>query len=140
EFFVRGRAYKIRRMDQDQKIRSRARLALRAERAFGLRALAVRTTAAVEEASNAAAEATVVDAVRAVVDLFGKPLTQQRAQVALATLDAFTAPAPSRDEKIAKLRELDANEVAVCTNCRLCERRKQTVFGEGDPDAKIMFI
>ena len=27
-----------------------------------------------------------------------------------------------------------------CTSCRLCEQRTNTVFGEGDPDAKIMFI
>jgi uracil-DNA glycosylase family 4 len=130
---------KIRRMNQEQKIRARAQLALRAEQAFGLRALPLRTTAVVAEASNPA-EATAVDAVRAVVDLFGKPLTQQRAQVGLPTLDAITAPAASRDEKIAKLKELDAKEVTICTQCRLCEQRTRTVFGEGDPDAKIMFI
>src|SRR5207249_646164 len=89
---------------------------------------------------SAAAEATVVDAVGAVVDLFGKPLTQQRAQVSLPTLDAFIAPSISSEEKIDQLRQLDANEVAVCTKCRLCEQRTRTVFGEGDPDAKIMFI
>ena len=35
---------------------------------------------------------------------------------------------------------MDKNEVKGCTKCVLCEQRKQTVFGEGDPDAKIMFI
>ncbi|MGA2442380.1 MAG: uracil-DNA glycosylase [Tepidisphaeraceae bacterium] len=46
----------------------------------------------------------------------------------------------SREEKIAKLAQMDAGEVKSCTRCRLCETRKNTVFGEGDPDAKIFFI
>lgn len=37
------------------------------------------------------------------------------------------------------LRELDA-QVAVCRKCRLSETRTKTVFGEGDPDAEVMFI
>ena len=35
---------------------------------------------------------------------------------------------------------MDAGEVKPCKHCRLCETRKNTVFGEGDPDAKIFFI
>jgi DNA polymerase len=35
---------------------------------------------------------------------------------------------------------MNANEVRGCTKCRLCERRTHTVFGEGSPDASIMFI
>ncbi len=35
---------------------------------------------------------------------------------------------------------MDADEVKNCKLCRLCETRKNTVFGEGDPDAKIVFI
>lgn len=34
------------------------------------------------------------------------------------------------------LRELVRN----CGNCRLCQHRRNTVFGEGDPHAKLMFI
>ncbi|MGA2582440.1 MAG: uracil-DNA glycosylase [Tepidisphaeraceae bacterium] len=43
-------------------------------------------------------------------------------------------------EKLAALTALDQNEVKPCTRCRLCESRTNTVFGEGDPDAKIFFI
>lgn len=52
----------------------------------------------------------------------------------------FTAPVLSRDEKVNRLKALDQNEVSVCTRCRLCETRTNTVFGEGDADAKIFFI
>mgnify|MGYP006270068625 FL=1 len=45
-----------------------------------------------------------------------------------------------RDTKLRLLSELDANEVRNCTRCRLSESRTQTVFGEGDVDARILFI
>lgn len=35
---------------------------------------------------------------------------------------------------------MDEQEVKVCTKCRLHETRTNTVFGEGDPDAKIFFV
>src|SRR5205814_5029346 len=44
------------------------------------------------------------------------------------------------EEKRKRLLALDNNEVRRCTRCRLCETRTNTVFGEGDADAKIMFI
>ncbi len=53
---------------------------------------------------------------------------------------SFPNPALSREEKTAALAAMEANEVRGCTKCRLCEQRTQTVFGEGDPDAKIFFI
>ena len=53
---------------------------------------------------------------------------------------AFNAPDLSREEKRARLLALDDKEVRGCTKCRLCETRTQTVFGEGDPDAKVFFI
>jgi len=46
----------------------------------------------------------------------------------------------SRQEKVDRLARLDAAEVKICTLCRLCETRTNTVFGEGDPEAKIFFI
>lgn len=45
-----------------------------------------------------------------------------------------------RQEKIEALRVLDEQEVRNCKKCVLCEGRIQTVFGEGDPDAPIMFV
>jgi DNA polymerase len=44
------------------------------------------------------------------------------------------------NEKQRALAELDAIQVKVCRLCRLCETRNNTVFGEGDADAKIFFI
>lgn len=38
-----------------------------------------------------------------------------------------------------QLRQL-RTEVETCRKCRLCETRTSVVFGEGDPDAEIMFI
>jgi uracil-DNA glycosylase len=42
-------------------------------------------------------------------------------------------------EKKDILAEL-AEQVAACTKCRLAATRTTTVFGEGNPDARIMFI
>lgn len=33
-----------------------------------------------------------------------------------------------------------AGEIKACQKCKLCEGRTQAVSGEGDPDAKVMFI
>jgi DNA polymerase len=43
-------------------------------------------------------------------------------------------------QKIALLAELDTTKVKPCILCVLCKSRTNTVFGEGDPDAKIFFI
>jgi DNA polymerase len=56
------------------------------------------------------------------------------------TSGGFTAPPMSAEEKRARLIAMDEKEVRGCTKCRLCETRTHTVFGEGDPDAKIFFI
>lgn len=37
------------------------------------------------------------------------------------------------------LEEID-NVVKQCTKCKLCKNRKNTVFGVGNPNSKIMFI
>ena len=54
--------------------------------------------------------------------------------------EPFEAPLLTRAEKIERLAALDEKEVRGCTRCRLCEARKNTVFGEGDADAKVFFI
>lgn len=45
-----------------------------------------------------------------------------------------------RQAKIELLTQMDLQEVRPCTKCDLCHGRIQTVFGEGDPDAELMFI
>lgn len=52
----------------------------------------------------------------------------------------FTAAVLSTEEKAAALAAMNAKEVSTCGKCRLCETRTKTVFGEGDPDARLMFI
>jgi DNA polymerase len=52
---------------------------------------------------------------------------------------AAAVAAPAAPETIARLAEL-AKTVSVCTRCALHESRTQTVFGVGNPHAKLMFI
>lgn len=42
----------------------------------------------------------------------------------------------SKEEQLERI----ARHIAVCRNCRLCERRMQAVPGEGSPDALVMFV
>jgi DNA polymerase len=46
---------------------------------------------------------------------------------------------PAEPEAVARLAEL-ARTVSACTKCALHATRKQTVFGVGNPHAKLMFI
>ena len=67
----------------------------------------------------------------------GQPSTSaddltQAGWVSMPTLD--------RDEKRRLLDAIDVNEVRNCTKCGLCQSRTQTVFGQGDPAAGLMFI
>jgi uracil-DNA glycosylase family 4 len=45
-------------------------------------------------------------------------------------------------EAVAAVTELDAYaaQTATCTRCRLAEGRTQVVFGNGDPDADLIFV
>ncbi len=54
-------------------------------------------------------------------------------------------PAPAgkpldRATKLRVLQTMDQDEVKGCTKCGLHASRTNTVFGEGDPDASVMFI
>ena len=51
-----------------------------------------------------------------------------------------TLPTLTPAQKAAMLKEMDENEVRNCTSCALAEHRTQTVFGEGDPDARLVFV
>jgi len=46
----------------------------------------------------------------------------------------------SREEKAAALADMDNNEVKSCTRCGLCGSRTNTVFGEVNPDADLVFV
>jgi len=68
------------------------------------------------------------------------PLGTQTPGDGLAEPGTQVAVEMDRVSKAKALREMDEGEVRSCRNCVLCESRGQTVFGEGDPDAKVMFI
>jgi DNA polymerase len=52
----------------------------------------------------------------------------------------FASPVLSTEEKRQRLDQLNRSAVSTCTRCRLSGGRTNTVFGEGDVDAQIMFI
>ena len=51
-----------------------------------------------------------------------------------------TASASDVAEKGERLRVLDETHVKTCTKCRLHETRTQTVFGQGNPAARLVFV
>lgn len=59
---------------------------------------------------------------------------------AAAPEEAPQAPTLKPEEKAAALKAIDNGEVKVCTRCGLCQGRHNTVFGEGDPNARLMFV
>jgi uracil-DNA glycosylase len=142
-------------MSQTDPLRARARMALRAERAFGLTLLPT-TGENTQEPASAPPAAIPVPAVAprpsvthpAVVppappavpapkrDLFGVQLSPS--PVAIST--PFTSAVLPVGEKASLLKSLNDAEVSVCRKCRLCEARTNTVFGEGNPDSRIVFI
>lgn len=54
--------------------------------------------------------------------------------------DPFTSPIMTTQEKQAVLERLNRDEVSICQKCRLCKSRTHTVFGEGNVDARLVFI
>jgi DNA polymerase len=78
--------------------------------------------------------------------LWERPTPPERAsdEPAHSLLEAIAVPGPvkrlDRATKLRVLTALDKDEVVGCRKCGLCGGRTQTVFGEGDPDAELMFI
>ena len=61
-------------------------------------------------------------------------------QLLVAAEPSFEGPVFPREEKLRILQSLDEDQVKGCTRCVLCETRTQTVFADGDVDARLMFI
>ncbi len=51
-----------------------------------------------------------------------------------------SGPDLSAEDKASALAEMDEQDVRVCTRCGLSQGRTKTVFGEGDPDADLVFV
>lgn len=117
---------------------------LRSERAFGLESVAISRAAAssILKSQDNAPPRVVRAPATSTTQLFASAV----ATIALPPPSAglndspFTSAVLPRDQKLALLGEMDKNEVKICPKCRLCETRRNTVFGEGDADAKIFFI
>jgi len=68
------------------------------------------------------------------------------AQAAAPSLFTFeeNAPYPAASPAARRTSALElqslATKVSSCVTCRLCKTRKQTVFSDGSPDARIMFV
>jgi len=90
---------------------------------------------------------TLIDATKQVIDterqLAGDVLPSGRPplpELTTAAVGPGEAEALDPDQKVALLIDLAA-EVAACKRCPLCSAgRTQTVFGDGSPDADLMFI
>ena len=123
----------------ESSVKARLRLMLRSERAMGLNSTPTSQVIAEAESADSHSRAFVSEAAPV-----SRPQVTQTAALfveAPAPVEEILAgPALSSNEKSAALAELNAKEVSVCKKCRLCENRTNTVFGEGDPDAKIIFI
>lgn len=69
---------------------------------------------------------------------------QPAAQPAVTRASARTLPATTDPERAARIATLDWEtleaDIAACRACVLCERRKLTVPGAGDPQAHWMFV
>lgn len=138
--------------DASEQIKARARLALRAERAMGVLSLPIALTRATKPQATPAAPARApaprVEAPRAPAPA-PPPVRAQPSKQTIFPLptapafvlptEPFTEPVMSRQGKLDALQALNQS-VSGCQKCRLHEHRTHTVFGEGDPDAKIMFI
>ena len=138
----------------DERLKSRLRLWLRSERALGLTAVEAPGISAIPTASLATAtpqaeapqrtpvqspaQAPRVAAQSSEVEEVAPP--PDSGLMAPPASEAFAAHLLSRQQKIDALAAMNDNEVRGCTKCRLCEQRTQTVFGEGDADARLFFI
>lgn len=68
-----------------------------------------------------------------------RPVAVAAAEPAPYVPPATVPSTTGRDLSRMELDELSAT-VAGCRLCRLCEQRTQTVFGDGNPQAELMFI
>jgi uracil-DNA glycosylase family 4 len=149
-------------MAQDSAARNRLRLWLRSERALGLRSILVTGSgdAPAVEQDETPGDAGDVEDEQERIERQAVPPAPSEARVVpppaarchpaevgpddlfvpAADQPAFDALALTAEDKRARLVAMDDKEVRGCAKCRLCETRRNTVFGEGDPAAQIFFI
>ncbi len=131
-------------------IRHRLKLWLAGERAMGLSGepviLAPAAAPPAQPIQGRPAAPTPAHAVRSLPTATRVPVAVTPApapmasEVPLWTDEPFTSAPLPLQERLRVLDELAASRVVGCTRCRLHEQRTNTVFGEGDPEASLMFI
>lgn len=76
--------------------------------------------------------------------LFPEVQTQASTESAIAPRKPAPAAPPVRDPVPAEQHfaalKLIREEIGDCTRCELCKGRNKLVFGDGDPNAKLMFV
>jgi DNA polymerase len=125
--------------------RNRVRLWLRSERAFGLNFVPITRNSRAVEAESHDCDAAGMAHVQRECDKFAgveapNEMAPRGGLVAPPTVEKYAATKLPVGDKAARLIALNNNEVRGCTRCRLHETRTNTVFGEGDADAKIVFV
>lgn len=133
-----------------QQVKQRVKLMLRAERALGASGvprIALENESAIPEAApvpRAEAAAPVAVAAAPSVAVNAAPVLFAGAEPVAEPFGPhrppFESPELSKPKKIELLAALDQDEVKGCPKCILCKTRTNTVFGEGDADARLMFI
>jgi DNA polymerase len=130
-------------MSDPRRIERKLRQSLQAERMFGIDAVPLGSAdqIAEEQVPSPAPVQRPPAASRGVpprhegADVKKPPASEERRPVAARKGEKLT-----RTEKLQRLQTLDDSQVKGCTKCGLCDSRTNTVFGEGDPDAKLLFI
>lgn len=124
-------------------MRHRRSLWLRSERALGVRSVRLPGGGGLLDEPVIAGQAVSAPQVRPLVGRNTEPAVEQPALIddPVHIFDQpITDPPLGTEEKRVRLVQLEENEVRGCTKCRLSETRIQTVFGEGNTDADIMFV
>lgn len=66
-----------------------------------------------------------------------KPSPDKKAKLSLAVYENLPDPFPRRgQEGLDNIREI----LGPCTRCKLCQNRNQIVFGQGNPQASLVFV
>ncbi|HUB25437.1 MAG TPA: uracil-DNA glycosylase [Tepidisphaeraceae bacterium] len=121
----------------NEQTKARVNLWLRSERAMGVGNLLPRPKA-IEPGESAPSEES--EGQTPATGLFGGEEVAEVNRVKKSPGLPIDLPVLSLEEKRAALAAMDVSEVRGCTRCVLCKGRTQTVFGEGDPDARVFFI
>lgn len=139
-------------MSEADQLRQRVKLMLKAERslgASGVQMISLENESAIPDAApevrpeaskahSVVAEAT--SARPAIATTTSGALFAAAAEPFGPNRPPFDSPVLSKPKKIELLAALDTNEVKGCPKCILCKTRTNTVFGEGDANARLMFI